>query len=267
MSDNSFPARRQSRNRPLWLWPAYAGTIAVFVALIFSGAISSGYEWNWKKIPSYIFDVADMRPGPLLAGLGITLQITAASFALTLLLGLGTALARLFGSPVPRTLARVYLELVRNSPLMVQIFIIYFVLGPVLGLDRFWAAVIALSLFEASYLSEIIRSGLLAIPREQWQVAWTLGLSTPQTMRHVILPQAAPMLLPPVVSLCISLVKDSALVSTIAIFDLTMQAQILVSQTFSSLEIWLTVALMYGLIALFFSWIGACLEKRMAVRW
>ena len=259
----SFTQRKNSMSRARWLWPAYLGTLAMLAVVIIHGAASSGYSWNWTKIPGYIVNPETWEPGPLLEGLWMTLKITGASFAVTALVGIAAALGTLFGGPVIRILARLYLEVIRNTPLMVQIFIVYFVLGPVLNMDRFWAAVLALSLFEGAYLSEIIRSGILAIPLAQWQSSWTLGLSTTQTLRYVILPQTIPMLMPSLVNLFVSLIKDSALVSTIAIYDLTMQAQILVSRTFSSLEIWLVVAFMYGSLALLLSRLGTCLERKI----
>ncbi|MDR2946926.1 MAG: amino acid ABC transporter permease, partial [Candidatus Adiutrix sp.] len=194
-----------------WVWTAWFATIITLGWIIFQGAAACGYQWDWAPITGFIFDFETLTPGPLLKGLGLTVRIILWSLLFTFIIGLATALARLCGGPVLAAAARAYLEAVRNTPLLVQLNIVYFIVGAAWGLSGFWAAVLALSLFEGAYLSEIFRSGLLAVDEGQWQAAWCLGLSTPMTFRRVILPQTAPMLLPPLCGLVISLVKDSAL--------------------------------------------------------
>ncbi len=240
----------------------YLLTLILALGLAVLGSIQIGYDWNWTQVPKFFFDINKMEAGPLLLGLAMTLLISITSLFLTAVLGLLVALIRLIGSPALKVIAYFYLELIRNTPLMVQLFVIYFVLGPIFDLPRFWAATLALSLFEAAYLSEIIRSGILAVNEGQWQAAWCLGLSKKQTFQHVILPQTAPMLLPPLFSLMISLVKDSALVSGIALFDLSMQTRSIVSENWSPFEFWLTAAALYLVINLGLSAIGSRLEKR-----
>lgn len=215
--------------------------------LFFLSFDAAGYNWQWYRVPQYIMSLDDrgLHPGPLLRGLLVTLQISAVSLVMALFFGLVTALLRLSGSFVGRSVSRAYLEIVRNTPLLIQLFFIYFFMGPVLGLDRFFSAVLALSLFEGAYASEIIRSGIVSLPRGQWEACYSLGLNLADTYRAVILPQAVPRILPPLASQAISLVKDSALVSTLAIYDLTMQAQAIIAETFLTFEIWFTVALMY----------------------
>ncbi|MBW2623469.1 MAG: amino acid ABC transporter permease, partial [Deltaproteobacteria bacterium] len=159
----------------------------------------------------------------------------------------------------------VYLELIRNTPLLVQIFIIYFVLAPVLGMNRFFSAVIALSLFEGAYSSEIFRAGIVSISKGQWEAASSLGLRQYQTYRYIILPQAIRRMLPPLTSQAISLIKDSALVSTIAIYDLTMEGQAIISDTFLTFEIWFTVAAMYLVITVSLSVLVNIMEHRLKV--
>ena len=238
-------------------------TMFLFGLLIFKGALATGYNWDWSRVPAFFFDWQRMLPGPLLKGLWVTCQIIFWSLGLTLLLGLATALARLLGGPVLSGLARVYLEIIRNTPLLVQLSIIYFILGAVFDFSGFWAAVLALSLFEGAYLSEIFRSGFLAVDEGQWQAAWCLGLSTPDTFGRIIGPQTAPMLLPPMCSLVISLVKDSALASTIAVYELTKETRDLVAETFLSFELWLTIAGVYLSLNLLMSALGALLERRL----
>jgi polar amino acid transport system permease protein len=135
----------------------------------------------------------------------------------------------------------------------------------VLGLNRFCSAVLALSLFEGAYASEIFRAGIVSIARGQWEAAYSLGLSGYHTYRHIILPQAIRRILPPLTSQAISLIKDSALVSTIAIYDLTMQAQALISETYLTFELWFTVALMYLAVTVTLSLVVAVMERRFKV--
>ena len=138
-------------------------------------------------------------------------------------------------------------------------------MGPVLGLARFPSAVLALSLFEGAYASEIFRAGIVSIPRGQWEAGYSLGLSTFHTYRTIILPQAFRRILPPLTSQAISLIKDSALVSTIAIYDLTMQAQAIISETFLTFELWFTVAAMYLAVTITISVIVNIMEHRFKV--
>jgi polar amino acid transport system permease protein len=161
--------------------------------------------------------------------------------------------------------ARGYLELVRNTPLLVQLFFIYFVLSPIFEISAFASAVLTLSLFEGAYASEIFRAGILSIHRNQWEAAFSLGLGTWRTYRLVILPQAVRRILPPLTSQAVSLVKDSALVSTIAIYDLTMQGQAIIAETYLVFEIWFTVAAIYLGVTLALSFSVALLEKRLKV--
>jgi polar amino acid transport system permease protein len=224
-----------------------------------------GYNWQWYLVPQYIFKMTEdgIQSGPLWQGLMITFRISAISLILSFAIGLITALFRLSQSFVAKTIARVYLELIRNTPLLIQLFFIYFVLGPVLGLSRFPSAVLALSLFEGAYASEIFRAGIVSIRRGQWEAAYSLGLSTFDAYKDIILPQALRRILPPLTSQAISLVKDSALVSTIAIYDLTMQAQAVIAETFLTFELWFTVAGMYLVVTGTLSFIVNFMENRL----
>lgn len=233
--------------------------------LALRSAENIGYNWQWYRIPKYLFSVteAGIAAGPLLQGLKITLVISLVSLVPALLFGLITAMLRLSDSFVARGLAIFYLETSRNTPLLIQIFFIYFVLGPALGLDRLPSAIIALSLFEGAYASEIFRSGIESVAAGQVEAARSIGLTTFATYRHIIIPQAIRTVLPPLTSQAISLVKDSALVSTIAIYDLTMQAQALVAESYLTFEIWFTVAAIYLMITVILSLLVGILEKRL----
>ncbi len=233
-----------------------------------SGAENLGYNWQWSRVPRYLLSrgAEGWQAGPLLQGVGLTLQISLVSLLLSFIIGLLTALLRLSQSPLGRWVAWVYLELIRNTPLLIQIFIIYFVFAPVLDIGRFTSAILALSLFEGAYASEIIRAGILAIPAGQWEAGATLGLTRAQSYRLIILPQALRKMLPPLTSQGISLIKDSALVSTIAIYDLTMQGQQIVAETFLTFEIWFSVAALYLLLTLSLSVLVSFLEQRLQLR-
>jgi polar amino acid transport system permease protein len=231
--------------------------------LLYRGTERLGYNWQWHRVPQYLvsFEDGKLILGPLMNGLIVTLRICFWSLLLAALFGLVTALMRMSDSFVGRALARGYLEIIRNTPLLVQLFFIYFVLAPVLGIGRFTAGVLALSLFEGAYASEIFRAGIVSIDKGQWEACYSLGLSAIHTYRYIILPQAIERILPPLTSQAVSLIKDSALVSTIAIYDLTMQAEVVISETFLTFEVWFTVAAIYLILTVVLSTIGDVLAS------
>lgn len=253
---------RKSRLFDLFRFLLISGAIILVLSLFAAGL---PYTWHWYRVPRYILDTRQdpVRIGRLLQGLLVTLEISGVSLVLTFILGFLTAFLRLSNSLLARGAAKIYLELIRNTPLLIQLFLIYFVAAPVFGLSSFFSAVLALSLFEGAYASEIIRAGIAGIPRGQWESAYSLGLSGVTAYRRVILPQALKNVLPPLTSQAVSLVKDSALVSTIAIYDLTMQGQAIVSETFLTFEIWFTVAGIYLIITLALSQTVHRLESRL----
>jgi polar amino acid transport system permease protein len=236
------------------------------VWVVHAGAVHSGYNWQWYRIPRYLGTIhgEGFVSGPLLRGLAVTVEVSLASLALSSLFGLAAALGRLSGSLSLRALSRIYLELIRNTPLLVQLFFIYFVISPVVGFGRFASAVLALSLFEGAYASEIIRAGILAVPRQQWEASLSLGMSRFQTYVNVVLPQALTHMVPPLAGQMISLVKDSALVSTIALYDLTMEGQMIMAETYMVFELWFTIAGIYLVLTLALSAATRILERRLA---
>lgn len=242
---------------------------ALFVAVL-GGILTLGYQgleynWQWYRIWPYFISNqgTGMVPGILLQGLVVTLKISGLGLVLSLALGTLSAVARLSPFPILRILAWFYVETIRNTPLLIQIFLIYFVISPVLDISAFWSAVWALSLFEGAYASEIIRSGIMGIPRGQIEAALGLGLPKPVIYYKVIVPQMLRTTLPMLAGQSVSLIKDSALVSTISIYDLTMQAQKIVSETFLTFEIWFAVALCYLIITASLSFIIRQLEIRI----
>lgn len=220
----------------------------LFLFLIFfAGYKNIDYNWQWYRVKPYLFtfENGEFTKGLLLNGLIITLKISCFGLVFSLLAGLLSAFARLSSSPVLRGISWIYVETIRNTPLLIQIFVIYFVVSPVFNISAFNSAVLALSLFEGAYSSEIIRSGIINIPKGQFEAARSLGLSVFHTYTKVIIPQMLRHTLPMLAGQSVSLIKDSALVSTISIYDLTMQGQRIVSETFLTFEIWFTVALCY----------------------
>ncbi len=241
--------------------------VAGIIWFFANGTEKLGYNWQWYQIPQYIFthDESGYYAGPLWDGLMVTLLISGVSLVLAFFIGLTTALFRLSNSFVAQFIARIYLEAIRNTPLLIQLFFIYFVLGPVLGINRMTSAILALSLFEGAYASEIFRAGIVSIQKGQWEAAYSLGLSNFHTYLYIVLPQAIRRTLPPLTSQAISLIKDSALVSTIAIYDLTMQAQAVIAETFLTFELWFTVAGMYLVVTLTLSILVNYMEQRFKV--
>jgi polar amino acid transport system permease protein len=203
-------------------------------------------------------------PGPLLVGLWITLKISALSLVFALLLGLVAGLGRVSANPAAYNLAATYVELIRGTPLLVQIFIFYFFIGTVLELSPFIAGVAALAVFTGAYVAEIVRAGIQAVPKGQMEAARSLGMSYAQAMRYVILPQAFKKTLPPLAGQFINLIKDSSLVSVIAITDLSKAGREVVSSTFSPFEVWFSVALLYLALTGSLSYLVRRLEKRLA---
>ncbi len=233
-----------------------------------AGARAMGYQWQWERVPDYIlfFDEGQWWPAELLEGFFVTLQISVLSMVLTLIIGLCTALLRLSRSVVGRGLAFSYVQLIRNTPLLVQIYLLYFVFGPVIGLDRFATAILALSLFQGAYTAEVFRAGLSNIPEGQFEAARTLGLSRFRSYWDVILPQVVRNVLPPLTNEMVSLIKNSSIVSVMAIFDLTTQGRNIVSEMAMPFEIWFTVASIYLVLTLSLSGFGAWLERKFSIQ-
>ncbi len=234
-------------------------------AVFFEGYRHLNYNWQWYRVKPYFFTFENGRfmPGLLLEGLGITLKISCIGLVVSFVLGFLSAFARLGRFPMLRLVSWVYVETIRNTPLLIQIFLIYFVISPVFGMSAFTSAVLALSLFEGAYSSEIIRSGIMNIPRGQYEAAESIGLGRSATYMKIIIPQMLRQTLPMLAGQGVSLIKDSALVSTISIYDLTMQGQRIVSDTFLTFEIWFSVALCYLAVTASLSFAIRMFEKRI----
>lgn len=239
--------------------------ILICVLILSAGYYNLEYNWQWYRVKDFLFSFENgtFNKGLLLEGLFITIKISGISLVIALIVGVLSAFARLSAYPSLRAVSWIYVEAIRNTPLLIQIFVIYFVISPVFNLSAFVSAVIALSLFEGAYSSEIIRSGIINVPAGQWEAARSLGMTTSHTYLKVIIPQMLRQTLPMLAGQSISLIKDSALVSTISIYDLTMQGQRIVSETFLTFEVWFVVALCYLMVTASLSFAVRCFENRI----
>lgn len=200
----------------------------------------------------------------LLMGAGVTIEITAFSVAIGFFIGLFVGIARISQFKILRIMAAVYADCIRGTPLLVQIFLIYFALPMAIGqrVEPFIAAVAACGINSGAYVSEIFRAGIQAIDVGQMEAGRSLGLTWWQTMRFIILPQAFKNILPPLGNEFIAMLKDSSLVSVIGFEELTRRGQLIIAQTYGSFEIWMTVAVLYLIMTIAISRIVAFLEKR-----
>ena len=200
----------------------------------------------------------------LLMGAGVTIEITAFSVAIGFFIGLFVGIARISQFKILQIMAAVYADCIRGTPLLVQIFLIYFALPMAIGqrVEPFIAAVAACGINSGAYVSEIFRAGIQAIDVGQMEAGRSLGLTWWQTMRFIILPQAFKNILPPLGNEFLAMLKDSSLVSVIGFEELTRRGQLIIAQTYGSFEIWMTVAVLYLIMTMAISRIVAFLEKR-----
>lgn len=214
----------------------------------------------------YIASKTELQPGPILSGLWVTLKISFFAMLLTLVIGIILALMKLSSMIFLQDIATVYITIVRGTPLLVQIFLFYFIVANIFELERIVAGILSLGIFFGAYMAEILRGAIVSIDKGQLEAAKSLGISNFQAMRHIILPQAFKRALPTLVGETISLVKDSSLVSVISITDLTKVGKEIVANTFSPFETWIVIALLYLCITSVLSYVGHRLEKNMAAK-
>ena len=202
----------------------------------------------------------------LLAGAGVTIEITAIAVGLGFIFGLITSVCRLSGVKILQVIAVCYVNIIRGTPMLVQIFLIYFALPMVIGerINPFVAAVTACSINSGAYVSEIFRAGIQSVDKGQMEAGRSLGLSWMQTMRYVILPQAFKHVIPPLGNEFISMTKETSLVSVIGFEELTRRGQLIIAKTYGSFEIWLTVAAIYLVMTLTIARLVSYLERRFA---
>lgn len=202
----------------------------------------------------------------LLAGAGVTIEITAIAVGLGFVFGLITSVCRLSGVKILNILAVCYVNIIRGTPLLVQIFLIYFALPMIIGerINPFVAAVAACSVNSGAYVAEIFRAGIQSVDKGQMEAGRSLGLSWMQTMRYIILPQAFKHVIPPLGNEFISMTKETSLVSVIGFEELTRRGQLIIAKTYGSFEIWLTVAFIYLIMTFTIAQLVSYLERRFA---
>lgn len=249
------------------------------------------HVWDWSTIKPYLFR-ADGQPGLLLTGLGTTIRLTCWSIGFALIIGVLVGMARTSASLYARLMGTTFVELCRNTPPLVLVFLCYYFLmdqllpgsaiqdvirhappwilsmvefttGPVRQLDAFLGASITLGIYEGAYVAEIVRGGIQAVPNGQWDAGRALGFPRRQILRHVVLPQAARNMLPPLAGQTISTIKDSAIVSAISIQELTFQGMQIMATTYRPFEVWASVALLYFVLTATCSVVAGRLEERL----
>ena len=249
-----------------------AGIIAIAYYFFVTKGIT--YIWHWEKVPEMLFyygsksaddPIPGLHMGVLMMGFVLTLKISIVSTIFGIIIGIIVGIARLSKEPVTRAISLTYVELIRNTPLLVQIFIIYFFVGSMLRLSAFVAGTAALSIFAGAYVGEIVRAGIQSIHKGQMEASRSLGMSYTQAMRHVILPQALKRIIPPLAGQFISLIKDSSLVSVIALADIMFQGQQAVARTYYTFEIYFTVAFLYLIMTFSLSMATQYIERRMSI--
>jgi polar amino acid transport system permease protein len=245
---------------PTLPWPvrAFNFVLVLFLlALVFTFAFHQlNYHWGWPSVYKY--------RRMLLQGWITTVWISLASLGLSTGIGLFFALAQRSRVLPLRYFSKLYIELVRSTPLLVQILIFFYVVADAFHVEnRYLVGVLTLSLFSGAYISEIIRAGIESIGESQLESARAIGLTRAQTFRYVVFPQALRQTLPPLAGQFVSLIKDSSLLSIISISEFTLNAQQVNSQTFSTLESYLPLAVGYLILTLPISLWTRRLEERI----
>ncbi len=239
--------------------PVRAFNLALVTCLVVGTAAlilrSSGLRWDWEAVFGYWRLFVD--------GWRTTIGISAAALGISTLIGAGVALARRSVFVPLRILAQGYVEVVRGTPLLAQIYILFYIVADAVHLEnRTLAGILTLSIFSGAYLAEVFRAGIEGIAHSQLESALAIGLTRAQTYRYVILPQALRNVLPAMTGQFVSLIKDSSLLSIIGLNELTQSARNVASYTFSNLESYLLLALGYMAITLPISILTRRLERR-----
>lgn len=202
----------------------------------------------------------------LIPAAGMTVRIAAGAFVLAIVVGLVLALLQTFRIGLLTLLVRTYIEIVRGTPVLAQLFILYFGLTQVgIRFTPIQAAIIGLGCNGGAYLAEVFRAGIESIHKGQMEAALTVGLTPLAAMRWVIIPQAMRVVVPPTTNYSIALLKDTAVVSAVAAPEIMFKARNLVMETYLSAQIYLLVSIMYLVMSLILAWISRRLERRLAV--
>ena len=291
--------RRNKKTRWSWIDLLVIAVVIAFVVFVVVRVETVlRYTWNWGHVMPFLAyvdeDTGRWVTNLLLEGLILTMRLAVIGIVISAVIGVVMGLCRISNNLFLRMVARTYVELVRNTPPLVFIFIFYFFLSsqlmPLLGVDdlarsdsefvqwmvrmvagdpslfsNFVAGLICLSLFEGAYITEIVRAGIQSIPRGQWEAGKSMGLSGLDVMRYVILPQAVSRIMPPLANQFIILIKDSSIVSLISIQELTFMAVEVGVSTSRVFEVWILTAVMYFVICyacvIVFNWLERRAER------
>jgi polar amino acid transport system permease protein len=240
-------------------WPVRILNFSVaflFIAFLFSFSFYQlNYHWNWASVFHY--------RQKFVQGWTATVLISLASLGLSTLIGLTFALAQRSRLLLLRYFSKIYVEVVRGTPLLVQILIFFYVVADAFHVEnRYLVGILTLSFFSGAYISEVIRAGIESVGKSQLESAKAIGLTPAQTYRYVIFPQALRQSLPPLAGQFVSLIKDSSLLSIISISEFTLNAREVNSNTFSTLESYIPLALGYLVLTLPISLWTRYLERR-----
>jgi polar amino acid transport system permease protein len=234
-----------------------AVTIGVVVLLVWLVARTKS-QWHWYDVWSAA------NRDYILGGLGMTLVISIGAMVVGLILGTLAGLGRMSHRIVPNQLATLYVEFIRGTPLLVQIYIAWFCVASAVGLvDRTVVGVLTLGFFSGAYNAEILRAGVEAVPRGQFEAARSLGMSRTLAMIHVIGPQAVKNALPPLTGQFLNLIKDSSLLLMIGVLELMKRSEQIQATTLAPFEVYLPLAGLYLVLTFPLSRFTAWLEKRM----
>lgn len=219
------------------------------------GAASAGLHFE-RIFPFYMV---------FINGMVSTLELTFLSLAFGFVLGVILAVIKVSRFQLPALIARFYTSIFRGTPLLVQLFLIYFATPQITGykIEPFTAAIIAFSLNSAAYISEIFRGGIQSVDKGQSEAAWALGVCGKDAMLDIVIPQALKTVLPSLVNECISLLKDSSLVSTIGMLDMMRAAQISMNVTYLAFEPFILIALMYYVLIMILTFVANRMERRL----
>lgn len=253
-----FFARRKGNREELPRFGRAVGMASslILLVLVFGFAFSRlHYGWDWEAVYQY--------RQKFISGWLVTLAISAASLAASLFIGLGAALSHRSHFLPLRYLSRTYVELIRGTPLLVQILVFFYVVADAFGIgNRYVVGTLTLAFFAGAYISEIIRAGIESVGESQLDSARAIGLTTRQSYRYVVFPQVMRRILPPLAGQFASLIKDSSLLSIIALNEFTLNAQEVNAFTYSTMESYLPLALGYLTLTLPVSMLSKYLERR-----
>ena len=297
MNRNDLPPPIERKKLTKVDFTLFAGVIFLVVYAVYQVNDVLVYKWNWGRVTNFVIrfdkDSGTYVANLLLHGLATTLRLAVWGTVLATIIGLVMGYWRTCENLTLRIISRCYVELIRNIPPVVFIFIFFFFISsqifPALGFDNinpdspfvdnaifrimfgdpvllsnFLAGMVCLAMFEGAYITEIVRAGIQSIPKGQWEASRAIGLSPFNVLRDIILPQALRKILPPLAGQFITLIKDSAIVSLISIQELTFLATEVAASTTKVFETWILVGAMYFVLCYGFALLFAWLERRAA---